>query len=63
MNKLKTETRTSNSGGTITEYFDHNGNRQRLVHIAGNAYSGKTAVDVEDSEVPKKRPYKRKNVA
>ena len=60
---MKSETRTSSSGGTITEYFDADGNRQRLEHKAGNAYSGKAAVDVGDPEVPRKRPYKRKNVA
>jgi hypothetical protein len=40
---MKKVERTSSTGGTITEYFDKDGNRVRVVHSSGRAYSGKTA--------------------
>ena len=36
------ETKTS-TGGLMIEYFNADGSRQRLVHRAGKAYSGKMA--------------------
>jgi hypothetical protein len=38
----KTE-RKSHTGGTITEYFNELGQRTRVVHTAGKAYSGRAA--------------------
>lgn len=44
--KEKTRVTHSSTGGTITEYFDAQGNRTKLVHKPGNgAYSGKIAVE------------------
>ena len=40
---MKQVTRTSSTGGTITEFFDAQGNRVKVVHAAGKAYSGKIA--------------------
>lgn len=40
---MKKIERKSHTGGTITEYFDDKGNRVRVVHTAGKAYSGKAA--------------------
>lgn len=36
------ESKTS-TGGTLTEFFDANGNRVRAVHSAGKSYSGRMA--------------------
>jgi len=33
----------SSTGGTITEFFDKDGVRVKVVHTAGKAYSGKIA--------------------
>ena len=40
---MKQVTRTSSTGGTITEFFDAQGNRTKVVHKAGSTYSGKIA--------------------
>lgn len=40
---MKKVERKSSTGGTITEYFDDKGNRVRVVHTAGKAYSGRIA--------------------
>lgn len=40
MKQIETVTST---GGMMTEYFDQQGQRQRVVHRAGRAYSGKMA--------------------
>lgn len=40
---MKTVTRPSQHGGTITEYFNSAGNRVKVVHTAGSNYSGKIA--------------------
>lgn len=42
------ESRTA-TGGTLTEYFDANGNRVRAVHNSGKAYSGRMA-EIEGRE-------------
>jgi hypothetical protein len=33
----------SSTGGTITEFFDENGVRVKVVHTSGKQYSGKIA--------------------
>jgi hypothetical protein len=38
----KIESRSS-TGGTITEYFNEDGVRVKVIHSAGKAYSGKAA--------------------
>lgn len=40
---MKTVTRTTAAGGTIIEYYNEQGQRVRVIHRAGNAYSGKIA--------------------
>jgi len=40
---MKIVERRSASGGTIVEYYNDLGERVRVVHRAGNSYSGKIA--------------------
>lgn len=40
---MKKVERKSSTGGTITEYFNEQGQRVRVVHTAGRAYSGRAA--------------------
>ena len=40
---MKKIERKSSTGGTITEYFNDQGQRVRVVHTAGRAYSGRVA--------------------
>ena len=40
---MKTVQTASSTVGTITEYFNKEGKRERVVHTAGKAYSGKIA--------------------
>ena len=40
---MKKVERTSSTGGTITEFFDAQGNRVKVLHTAGKAYSGRQA--------------------
>ena len=40
---MKKIERKSSTGGTITEYFNDQGQRVRVVHTAGRAYSGRAA--------------------
>ena len=40
---MKKIERRSSTGGVITEYFNTEGVRVKVVHSAGKAYSGKTA--------------------
>ena len=51
---MKEVTRQSSTGGTITEFYNAQGNRVRVVHKAGNAYSGKIAA-VEAKQKPAKK--------
>lgn len=47
---MKKIERKSSTGGTITEYFNEQGQRVRVVHAAGRAYSGRVA------EAERKKP-------
>ena len=40
---MKTVEKQSSTGGLITEFYDEAGNRVKVVHSAGKAYSGKVA--------------------
>lgn len=51
----------SSTGGLIKEYFNQDGQRVRVVHTAGNSYSGKSVKD-DDPEVPTGQK-KRRSVA
>ena len=51
--QLKIVERKSSTGGNIVEFFNEQGQRVRLVHTAGSAYSGKIATQEEKVKVDK----------
>lgn len=55
-------TRTSSTGGTITEIFDLDGRRVRVLHTAGKTYGGDAQVedtDAEDEGKPRRQTKKK----
>ena len=47
---MKQVERQSSTGGTITEFFNAQGVRVKVVHSAGRAYSGKIATQEEKAK-------------
>lgn len=55
---MKTMESVTSTGGTLTEFFDANGNRVRAVHSAGKPYSGAMA-QIEAREANQKRKVRK----
>lgn len=55
---MKIVEQQTSTGGTLTEYFDSDGNRIRAVHSAGKPYSGAMA-QIEAREAHQKRKVRR----
>lgn len=49
--QLKVVERKSSTGGNIKEFYNSQGQRVRVVHTAGSAYSGKIATQEEKVRV------------